>query len=80
MVSKHSNTTYVYFLLKSIVCLVSDIDDEGEVEANIKYNYELNDMQAPRHIAHTWGAVWHQSAAPLGLKYIIASDILLYVR
>jgi hypothetical protein len=34
-------------------------------------------LVAPRHIAHTWGTDWN--AGILGIKFVIASDILLYV-
>ena len=49
--------------IKSIV--TSDIDDEyGEVEENIKYNFELNEFEydkQPLHIPHTWGTGWKKS-------------------
>ncbi len=32
----------------------------------------------PFHIAHTWGTGWNADA--LNINYIVASDILLYVR
>jgi predicted nicotinamide N-methyase len=81
----------------------SDIDDGGDVEDNIRYNFELNGMKAPLHIPHTWGEGWPSSvtahsSSPKSdsdqvnvqteaetievprFKFIIASDILLYVR
>ena len=61
----------------------SDIDDGGEVESNIAHNFELNGQTKVRHIAHTWGTGWRKSCEGGGdcpaYKYIIASDILLYV-
>ena len=34
-------------------------------------------VEKPFHIAHTWGTGWNQK---LDIKFIVASDILLYVR
>ncbi len=36
------------------------------------------ELSHPRHIPHTWGTQWNLES--LGLHFIIASDILLYVR
>ena len=33
----------------------SDIDDGGEVEENIRYNFEINNLSPVLHIPHTWG-------------------------
>ena len=55
----------------------SDLADGGEVEGNIAHNFRLNGRPPPLHVTHTWGAGW-----PRGLRryrYVIASDILLYV-
>jgi hypothetical protein len=59
----------------------SDIDDGGEVEENIKYNFEINGLSPLPHISHTWGAAWPEEKLPsTSIRYIFASDILLYVR
>ena len=63
----------------------SDIDDGGEVADNIAHNFCLNDLPPPRHVPHTWGDGWLGAAtgndgAPLPrFRFIVASDILLYV-
>jgi len=63
----------------------SDIDDEGEVQENIRHNFSLNGLGPPLHVPHTWGTGWLKSCERAGVncpteyKYIIASDILLYV-
>jgi len=63
--------------------VTSDIDDDGIVEQNIKYNFQLNNIDSVVHIPHTWGTGWtrdnHQCSAS-SFKYIVASDILLYVK
>jgi hypothetical protein len=76
--------------------MISDIDDMGDVEQNIAWNCDNNGnyytfivkfihshlygtgVEKPHHIPHTWGTGWKEEA--LGIKYIVASDILLYVR
>ena len=63
----------------------SDIDDGGDVEANIRYNFIRNGLECVPHVAHTWGNSWEndaQSINPYNFNFrrIIASDILLYVR
>lgn len=59
----------------------SDIDDGGEVEENIKYNCDLNGLTPLSHIHHTWGTSWPEEKLPSSsIRYIFASDILLYVR
>ena len=49
--------------IKSI--LTSDVNDEyGDVEENIKMNFELNgfeECQQPAHVPHTWGSGWKTS-------------------
>jgi hypothetical protein len=74
----------------------SDIDDGGEVEANVHFNETQNGLfithviltlllrvdfasglSEGRHIAHTWGEPWTLTEP---IQFIIASDILLYVR
>ena len=68
--------------------VTSDIDDGGQVEQNIRYNFELNNISTVTHIAHTWGTGWdfsikdhnHNDCCASSFKYIIASDILLYVK
>ena len=66
--------------------VTSDIDDGGQVEQNIKYNFELNNITKVTHIAHTWGTGWelsikeYNNCCASSFKYIIASDILLYVK
>ena len=62
----------------------SDIDDGGDVQANIAHNFALNGLEPVRHIPHTWGTGWRDSCQRAGVdcfryKYVIASDILLYV-
>jgi predicted nicotinamide N-methyase len=59
--------------------ITSDIDDEGVVEENVKWNFENNGLQSVPHIPHTWGTGW-STPESLRIKYLIASDILLYVR
>lgn len=92
--------------------ITSDIDDGGEAEKNIKYNFELNgeDPESCNHIAHTWGKGFfadcnaafpqkqklfsshcsivdqcthsqHSSSDIVAsrLRFVVASDILLYV-
>ena len=66
--------------------VTSDVQDEhGEIESNLKHNYELNDIKnPPPHVPHTWGTGWKASVASAGLPQqnfdtIVASDILLYV-
>lgn len=72
--------------------VTSDVDDGGEVENNIAFNFQLNDNAAlPPHIPFTWGSDWNTSVSNVSTKlnispenlqfdFIIASDILLYVR
>jgi len=67
----------------------SDIDDGGDVQANIAYNVVLNGLGSNddsssnngTHLAHTWGDPWPKEGpfAASRFDYIIASDILLYV-
>lgn len=57
----------------------SDIDDDGQVEENIRFNYAANNIPIPAefpHIAHTWGREWTH---PQRFDVVVASDILLYV-
>ena len=70
----------------------SDINDEGDVEENVKYNFVHNGLDIVPHIPHTWGQEWPLSINDKetneeqcivdisSFRYIIASDILLYVR
>jgi len=72
--------------------VTSDIDDdESEVESNIAFNYQLNNTPLPPHVPFTWRSKWNNTVSSLSTKlnisqdrfqfdYIIASDILLYVR
>ena len=67
--------------------VTSDIDDGGIVEHNIKYNFQLNNIDSVVHIQHTWGSGWSNSlnentncCDASSFKYIVASDILLYVK
>lgn len=73
------------FLLKNTTqrhynIITSDIKDDGEVEINIKFNLMLNciDSSYHKHVPYTWNdgkfpTINHK------IKYIVASDILLYV-
>jgi hypothetical protein len=58
--------------------ITSDIDDGGQIEENIKRNFELNSVSEVIHVPHTWGEEW--SFPQNDFDYIIASDILLYVK
>ncbi len=61
--------------------VTSDIDDGGEVQANIAHNCSANGVDVFPHIAHTWGQPWPHEVLPRkSIRTIIASDILLYVR
>ncbi|KAL2651410.1 hypothetical protein R1flu_019538 [Riccia fluitans] len=55
----------------------SDYDDP-EIEKNIRFNCELNDLACLPHIRHTWGEKFPEENSTWDL--IIASDILLYVK
>lgn len=65
----------------------TDVEDDGEVEKNIEYNYALNGFtDKKKHIPHTWGSGFVSSArkhgfleTELDFDTIVASDILLYV-
>jgi predicted nicotinamide N-methyase len=70
--------------------LTCDIDDGGEVEQNIQFNFQLNAISPSLHIPFTWGNDWkgkleavvsEKQISPLSFdfKFIIASDILLYI-
>jgi hypothetical protein len=60
-------------------------DEGGPVQANLKFNYELNGVaRPPDHVPHTWGTGWKAAVAAAGVEdrhfdTIVASDILLYV-
>ncbi|ETV79278.1 hypothetical protein H257_07333 [Aphanomyces astaci] len=56
--------------------MTSDICDDGAVAANIEFNSILNGQAIGCHYAHTWGTGW---AHPGQIRFVIASDILLYV-
>lgn len=71
--------------------MTSDIDDNGEVQENISFNFHLNDLKPVNHIPFTWGNDWTEtlneyskinslSMDCFNFKYVIASDILLYVN
>ena len=61
--------------------VTSDIDDGGEVEANVKYNFLRNGLLEPIHVPYTWGTRWPNDIIPSSsFRYIVASDILLYVK
>jgi len=67
----------------------SDIDDGGDVESNILHNFQLNGLSHKGHLPYTWGESWQEAAnklqdiqvnfSPINFRFIIASDILLYV-
>jgi hypothetical protein len=78
---------YVRRRFPGVRLCTSDIDDGGDVEANVKYNFERNDLSCVPHVAHTWGHSWEKDAHHIStvdpkyrFKFIIASDIVLYVR
>ena len=81
---------YLRKVFSNIRLCTTDIDDGGDVEENIRYNFERNGLQQVPHIAHTWGKSWKEDASHIyaisdtfqkfNFKFIIASDILLYVR
>ena len=99
---------YIRRRFPAVKLCTSDIDDGGDVEVNIKYNFERNGLGSVPHVAHTWGRSWQEDSrhlnptsppssslngtevaetssnvtAPCGMrfKFIVASDILLYVR
>ena len=61
--------------------VTSDYNDGGEIEENIKYNCELNGLTPCLHLPYSWGDSTEQvESIKHSLKYIIASDILLYVK
>ena len=70
-------------LLTSIV--TSDVEDEhGDVQDNVKHNFDLNGLEQPPHVPHTWGTGWKDAVVKHGVPQIsfdtiVASDILLYV-
>ena len=75
---------------RSFQVITSDIDDGGDVEANISHNFKLNDLESVMHMPYTWGNDLVASLKQLNdkyktdvtfpqFKYIVASDILLYV-
>lgn len=77
---------YLCSIFPHLRLCTSDIDDGGDVQANIQYNFERNGLAGVPHVAHTWGSAWEEDAQHLSppnqyrFKYIVASDILLYVR
>ncbi len=57
------------------------IYDFLDVEENVKFNFSANSITPVMHIPYTWGNAWPIHLVPASkFKYIIASDILLYVR
>lgn len=72
---------YLSTVTEQCSIVTSDIDDHGEVEDNIAYNYKLNGLTPVSHVAHTWGTGWptETSIHASSFKFIVASDILLYV-
>ncbi|KAF0715397.1 Aste57867_3400 [Aphanomyces stellatus] len=56
--------------------MTSDMCDDGAVAANIEFNSALNGQSTGLHYAHTWGTGWTHPGA---IRFVIASDILLYV-
>ena len=58
--------------------VTSDVADSGEVEENIRHNFEANGLPPPRHVRHTWGEGW-PSGVENEFDVVLASDILLYV-
>ncbi|EQC28759.1 hypothetical protein SDRG_13443 [Saprolegnia diclina VS20] len=56
--------------------MTSDMADDGTIEANIEFNSALNGQVIGEHYAHTWGTGWK---SPGSVRFVIASDILLYV-
>lgn len=66
---------------RNIDMVTSDIDDGGEVEENVKYNFLRNGLSVPVHVAHTWGKRWPAELVPASsFRFVIGSDILLYVK
>jgi hypothetical protein len=52
--------------------VTSDVDDElGDIFTNLQYNYELNDLilPYPKHVSHTWGTGWTESARKATSSY-----------
>jgi len=61
--------------------VTSDYNDGGEIEENIQYNYELNGLVPCPHLPYSWGDNTERiDSMKHHFKYIIASDILLYVK
>lgn len=91
---------YIRRVFPEVQLYTSDIDDGGEVESNIRHNFQRNGLACVPHVAHTWGDTWvhdsqhlvaslspssassagPQATQPCKFKFIVASDILLYVR
>lgn len=74
---------YLQKVFPEVRICTSDIDDGGEVEDNVKYNFGKNGLASVPHVAHTWGDSWERDSEHVqgyNFKYIVASDILLYVR
>ena len=71
----------IYLSSKGVDMVTSDIDDGGEVEENIRYNFQKNSLVSVPHAVHTWGEKWPDLTVPSSsISFIIASDILLYVK
>jgi predicted nicotinamide N-methyase len=72
----------VYLTLKGFEVITSDIDDGGEVEDNIKFNFRRNGvLKDIVHVPFTWGNEWPEGTVrSSSIQTIIASDILLYVK
>jgi predicted nicotinamide N-methyase len=63
-------------------------DDDGIICDNIIHNFQANNLTPPQHVPFTWGSGWVDSVQKCGLasefhnkriRFIVASDILLYV-
>ena len=60
--------------------ITADIKDDGIVKENVAHNFRLNGLQPRQHVEHTWGTPWpEEQLSAASVKFIVASDILLYV-
>lgn len=77
----------IWLTMEGFDVVTSDIDDGGDVESNIQYNFGINSLPAPTHIPYTWSCeegAWKDAVVRRGCKlggfrFVCASDILLYV-
>jgi Lysine methyltransferase len=73
--SMHSDDkTSTSYCCTSIV--TSDVQDEHcEIEANLRFNYELNRFERPPpHVPHTWGTGWKQSVDAVAAAAALSGD------